>query len=1211
MKNRPEIVRGSAKRKVHLLILAGLTFSGFAANYFGYEVFFGIDFIFGSIFSMLALQLFGLPGGLPAAFFMSLSVWNHPYGVILFSAEALGVGLLYKRRVGFVLADSVFWLCIGMPLVYIFCRFFMHLPPADATFTMLKHALNGIANALLARLIFMAASARTGRHSFPFREVVFNILALFILISSLVFPGIHSRIELPAAEKAARTALELAGKRIPLAVADWLQSRHEKIVHLASMAAVRPAPFMQRLIEKTKRDEPDFLRIGLLDAKATIIAFAPQVDDLGQKIIGRNYADRPYIPVLKKTLQPLLSEVVMGRVGVPKPAVSEVAPVVRAGRYAGYAIGVLKLESVRDMIGLYLKDPSLPGADFILLDKNRKVIVSSRDELKTMDNFVPPPGEIEEIEPGLMQRIPARTGRRSDSDSRKHAVYFNETRIGGMAEWTLVLEQPAAAFQKRMYRHYAGELTAVFFIFLAALGAAELVSRRMVRTFTDLYLLSSEIPKQISSGREIPWPTSRIAETEHLIHNFRDMAQVIALQFHKIRVMNAELEERVEERTRELKKSEERLNKAQRVAKVGNWEWNIEANEVAWSEEVYRLYGADLRTEKASYDIVLRTLAPECRERFRSAVEDAVKENRPFEGEYRIIGLDGTERYTHTVGEVVRDKEGRPLSMFGVVQDITDRKKAEEKLIHAKNLMQYIISHAQSAIAVHDRDMTYIFVSEQYLRQYKVKEQDALGKHHYDVFPDLPQKWRDVHQRVLAGAVERGEEDPYVREDGSVDWTRWECRPWYEADGSIGGLIVYTEVITERKRREDALRQLAAEQRIILDSVATGIMYVKNRKAVWANPAFYRMYGYGQEEFQGSDTRRLYADSADYERVGREGYARLATGDSFSLEMLSVKKDGGRIWVSLIGRAVNPDDPVEGSIWMFQEITERKNAEAAMQERTRQLESLTRDLEKMVEEEIAMRFRNEQILVQQSKLASMGQMIGAIAHQWRQPLNALGLMVQDLKDAHVYGELDGKYLQETVRKSMDQIQHMSKTIDDFRNFFQPDKERSVFDTMQAVGFVLRLLSAQLAANDIECTLTCHTHGKTTTDIEKIASCEEKTINGYRNEFEHVILNLINNARDAIQERREQKGPLRGSLTIDFYNRDGKIIISVSDNGGGIDAGILERIFEPYFTTKGPAKGTGLGLYMCKVIIEDHFKGKLAAQNIGDGAAFTIELPQAG
>ncbi|HLE42325.1 MAG TPA: PAS domain-containing protein, partial [Nitrospirota bacterium] len=184
------------------------------------------------------------------------------------------------------------------------------------------------------------------------------------------------------------------------------------------------------------------------------------------------------------------------------------------------------------------------------------------------------------------------------------------------------------------------------------------------------------------------------------------------------------------------------------------------------------------------------------------------------------IAKDVSYQFVRKNGEVLdvllsataeRDAAGAVVRSLSVIVDITERKRAEGKLVHAKNLMQYIISHAQSAIAVHDRDLKYIFVSDQYLHQYNVKEQDVIGKHHYDVFPDLPQKWRDVHQRVLAGAVESQEEDPYEREDGSVDWTRWECRPWHESDGSIGGLIVYTEVITDRKRREEALR--ASEER--------------------------------------------------------------------------------------------------------------------------------------------------------------------------------------------------------------------------------------------------------------------------------------------------------------------------------------------------------------------------------------------------------------
>jgi len=135
--------------------------------------------------------------------------------------------------------------------------------------------------------------------------------------------------------------------------------------------------------------------------------------------------------------------------------------------------------------------------------------------------------------------------------------------------------------------------------------------------------------------------------------------------------------------------------------------------------------------------------------------------------------------------------------------------------------MRYIIEHNQSAVAVHDRDMKYIYVSQRYLEEYQVSEKDVIGKHHYDVFPDLPQKWRDVHQKALAGEVSRADDDPYLRADGTVEWTRWECRPWYESDGSIGGIVVYTEVTTKRKQVEEELRRLKENLEIQVEEKTT------------------------------------------------------------------------------------------------------------------------------------------------------------------------------------------------------------------------------------------------------------------------------------------------------------------------------------------------------------------------------------------------------
>ena len=155
-------------------------------------------------------------------------------------------------------------------------------------------------------------------------------------------------------------------------------------------------------------------------------------------------------------------------------------------------------------------------------------------------------------------------------------------------------------------------------------------------------------------------------------------------------------------------------------------------------------------------------------------------------------------------------KGGDPKSQFAELSNTilyaVARRRSEIKLAHSHELMRYIIEHNNAAVAVHDMDMNYIFVSQRYLETYGVTSMDVIGRNHYDVFPDLPEKWREIHRKVLAGeGVFSAEDDPYPREDGRLDWTWWECRPWFESDGAIGGLIVYTEIITERKLREEEI----------------------------------------------------------------------------------------------------------------------------------------------------------------------------------------------------------------------------------------------------------------------------------------------------------------------------------------------------------------------------------------------------------------------
>lgn len=170
------------------------------------------------------------------------------------------------------------------------------------------------------------------------------------------------------------------------------------------------------------------------------------------------------------------------------------------------------------------------------------------------------------------------------------------------------------------------------------------------------------------------------------------MARLVPAVERELREAGVRREKRQKETA--LLKSEANLKKAERIARLGNWEWDIRTGELVWSEEVYRIYGHDPSGRRPSYDLVVQTMAPEDRERFTAAVDDAVKSGRTLEGEYRIVGPNGTVRYIHTVGEVVKDGEGRPVSMFGIVRDITKRKQAEEALGESQKLLETIVESA-------------------------------------------------------------------------------------------------------------------------------------------------------------------------------------------------------------------------------------------------------------------------------------------------------------------------------------------------------------------------------------------------------------------------------------------------------------------------------------------------------------------------------------
>jgi two-component system, NtrC family, sensor kinase len=259
-----------------------------------------------------------------------------------------------------------------------------------------------------------------------------------------------------------------------------------------------------------------------------------------------------------------------------------------------------------------------------------------------------------------------------------------------------------------------------------------------------------------------------------------------------------------------------------------------------------------------------------------------------------------------------------------------------------------------------------------------------------------------------------------------------------------------------------------------------------------------------------------------------------------------------------------------------------------LEQRNTELEELNATLEVKIAQEVEKSKEKQFLLIKQSRLAAMGEMIGNIAHQWRQPLNALGIIIQDFKMAKDYGELDDKYLEEGVVKAKSLIGHMSKTIDDFRNFFSPDKKKEEFSVAKKIGDTVGFVAASFASNNIDI-------------IEEIE--DDSIVVGYPNEFVQVMLNIISNSKDAIVAHKIQNGFVKIRTT----RVNTRPVIEIIDNGGGIDKQIIDKIFDPYFTTKAKGHGTGIGLYMSKVIIEDNMGGEIKVTSTDGQTKTTVTL----
>ncbi len=361
------------------------------------------------------------------------------------------------------------------------------------------------------------------------------------------------------------------------------------------------------------------------------------------------------------------------------------------------------------------------------------------------------------------------------------------------------------------------------------------------------------------------------------------------------------------------------------------------------------------------------------------------------------------------------------------------------------------------------------------------------------------------------------------------------------------------------------------ELQAVFDLAANGISILDhNGMFLYANKFFQDMMEYTMEELYDESCISLSApEYADASETAVE--KAIKNGSIQNFRKVCVTKSGEHINASMSLSYLKSRDEI---VMITSDITQ----DIKYQE----------ELKRQVETEVSKRTQQYEIMCHQSRLAAMGEMIDSIAHQWRQPLNGLGLIVQSLKHISKSETLDKESLVEIEGEIMEKINYMSQTIEDFSDFFRISKTKENFDVLHSIEDALRLIDVQLKSHKIK------------VNIKFTESLSQEVV-GFPNEFKQVIMNIVHNAMTAIVKTSQKNG----NISIVLNSEGEKLKICIEDNGGGIKEENLDKIFDPYFTTR--ENGSGIGLYMSKIIIEHHMQGYLNVQNHESGTKFCIEL----
>lgn len=686
-------------------------------NYWKLTLFFGVDFLFGTIAVWIILNSYGLFWGVLAGIISgscTYLLWGHPYAWIVFTAETVFVALLLRRYPNFVLLNGIYWLFIGMPLVAFFYYFGVHLPPLATGLIVLKQSVNGIFNAVIANLIitYFPLASLIGRpkatRKLSFQQTLFNLLVTFVLIPSLILTVFQSNHLINSLENEIKTELQMVVAPITHNIYLWyqpylrgLQLLQQEIVKVGTL----DAPQLQTALKLLKQNFPSFGHIYIANAQGKVIQAYPEVNEEGQALVGTNVSSILALPRMARLRQPEMTNIHRDQassdfhVGIKVPILQGSQQQLKGVVYGSLALTQLT----------HLLEQNIPNLDLqtILVDQQNRVIADSKNQLKTLEIFDwKAGGEIRNSSLGTLQWLPIIPGGNAVTRWRK-SFYVKEVELGQGLYWKLIIRISTAPYFSTLESLYVKNLSVMLAITLLGVFISGLISRNMAFPILKLAKITTDLPTKIAQQdpEEILVET-KVAELETLSHNFQTMTATLKHQFSEIQETKNTLEKRVEERTEELsrlnqnlteeilqrqeieadlRESESRYHLAVSGTNDGIWDWDLRTNKVYYSPVWMKILGYKPDALPHLLTTWSDNVYPDDLDRTLKDVQNHLDgKTEVYENSHRIKHRDGHYIWIEAKGKCLRNQEGHPLRLVGTITDITQKKEAQEALRKAK-----------------------------------------------------------------------------------------------------------------------------------------------------------------------------------------------------------------------------------------------------------------------------------------------------------------------------------------------------------------------------------------------------------------------------------------------------------------------------------------------------------------------------------------------